>query len=393
MKCPKCGKQQPPAPACVGCGVVVAKYIQARQARHGQQRPGGATPAGGRSNKEQLDAIKAEARQAVLDAKQGVTGLRGAVERAWELRPVAFGPRTAFFQEFGALLEAGLPLSECFAGLSVAARFGRMGPVVADLERRTERGQKLWQAMATVPNAFDRFECRLVELGMTTGQAAPVFAELSARVRSRGTIAARVIGDPRRSALLVAAALFCIMVPLPIESVLSYVISVAALAAVVGAMGCGAVVWSIRVLTDDEARGAALEMANKIKPLVPLLSVRRNADLFTFMAAALRTGIAEPKALALAGEVSDDAHTRDAVKRAVAAIDPKTWMAGAAKELPGLTADGLRAFDPESGDLAKSMKNQAASERERLTTHATKIGRAVHYGLALLLAAIAFLGT
>ncbi len=390
MKCPKCGTQQPDAAECARCGVVVAKW-----GRHKARRPprGQPDPNRPKSNEEQLAELKAEAQQAVADAKAGISGFRRALDDAWDQRPIEFAPRAEFLMEMGKLLEAGLPMSECFAGLSQAARAERMGAVVADLQKRTAGGERLFTAMARWPTAFDAFDCKLVELGLRTGQAAPVFAQLSHRARARGHILSRVVGNPERSPQLIAAQHKSVMVPLTIDSFVGYIFQVVLLAAVVAGLGAWSFRKAMRVATDKAERADAMAKAAKLKPASAVLVDRRNADLFTFLAAALRTGIEPPKALGMAGEVSDDPELSAAVGRAVANIDPKTWMAGAGKDLPGLDSEALLAFDPEDGDLVKSMHQQAEVCRQRLVGSASKLGRGVHYGLAVLLAACAFIGS
>jgi len=366
--------------------VIVARYkAGARPPRRPEPE---SKPDGFRSNEEQLADIKAEFAQAAVDAKAGVAKMRSGVLGLWRGRPIPPAPRAAFFSEMGKCLEATLPLSECFAALSPAARTGRMGDVVEDLAMQARKGKTLLAAMKQWPEAFSAFDLQLVEAAERAGRQPVVFAELGARWRGRATILNTAVGDPRRSAALIAAGLFIFLAPLPMRGIGDYLLGLIGTALFVALILGADLLLSLWLLQSRPARHKLFEILARVPPIRSILEKRRDADFAAALWLGLGCKLLARQAVRVAADLADDPQLPATAAQVISRIDAGQALPAAVKQTRGMPSELVLALAPDDGKLISSLGVYAESARSRFVESASRIGRGMHFGSAALILAL-----
>ena len=342
-----------------------------------------------KSNEEQIEELKAEAKQAWSDAKDLAQRGRSGALSLWLSRPLPLAPRAAFFREVGKCLEAGLPLSECFAACSKEARAGDMGAVIDDLAARTSKGQKLWLAMREHGNAFERFELALTECGMRTGHGAAAFAAIAQRLQARAEIAEAAIGNPQRAPLLIAALLVMVMVPLSAKGFFGFLWAAVGtafwLALFAALLGGG---W-LFLRGRRAQRHAVMRSLGKIKQVHETLQARRYADFLAAFSVAARSGLTAERAVGIAAMATDDGEIELAANAALQKLQQGGGLDDLVAALPAMDDELKAALLPSDGNLVGATAALAETQRERYVAKASKLGKVVHYALAALLVLVA----
>lgn len=299
MICPKCGQEQPEAPECAHCGVIVARALAAAQ------RPDrvGRSRADEPDHREQLQAL-------VDDLQRTRKRMERQARALWQTRPPAWDARIDFYREMSRMLFAGLPHNECLDALSPLARRAGMAPVVAELTRLVEQGHNLWQAMEAMPHAFSTLETNMVELALRTNQIRPVFKRITTHLgEERDALYAVVGARPFPFAIPAALALlFSLVWPLRnLEAgVFAVVGGVFSWLIFWGLLGLGAFSAWLWLRQRDELVVEVESRLAALKPLSRWLTQRRYRNFFFAMRTALGCGMAANNAALLAARATGD---------------------------------------------------------------------------------------
>lgn len=339
-----------------------------------------------KSNEEQIEEIKAEARQAWSDAQSIAAKSSGAALGLWATRPIAASRRAAFAEQLARGLAAGLTAESAIAATKDDARAGRMAAVVEGLLADLADGEQLFVAMAKHPGAFDVFELSVAEAGVRTGHPARAFAGIAAHLRTRASVEAKVIGDLAKSPLLLAA-LFClIVVPLSASGFWGFVGTALATAFGLAALAASAVGGWLVIRRDPAATAKARGVLGRIKPLQKALILEESGDFLAAFSAAVACGLRANRALVVAAKATRSEALQvaipGAVERLASGDDPKVVIA----ELPILEGSDKAALTPEHGDVVGALADRLPKRVEAYVSHTSKLGLAVHWGAAALIA-------
>jgi type II secretory pathway component PulF len=343
-----------------------------------------------KSNEEQIEELKTEAKQAWADAKALAANTTGGALGVWHARPLPAKPRAAFFRELSARTTAGLSLSQCLAGMSEVARAGSMGAIIDDLDKRTAAGAKLWIAMREHGNAFERLEITLCECGMRAGNPAPAFAVIADHLDAKAKIAHNLIGEPQKAPLVVAALFAVVVIPMSTSGFFGYVFGVVWTALGLS-LGAAAVIGAwLYLRSNRNARYKLSGLLSKTKQFAEIANDRRFAELLGSLHVGLRSGLAADRAMAVALTAADDGPVRDKGGQVLAAIEQGKKLKEALALLPGLDQETAASIEPVDGDVVASIKDRADVLRDRFVARTSKIGKITHYTLAALLVVFAF---
>ncbi len=96
-----------------------------------------------------------------------------------------------FFFNLEQLVRAGVPLLECLGDLRDSMEEAAFREIIASLVESIESGQKLSQAMAEHPNAFDKITVSLTHAGEDSGRLVDVFKHLTESLKWQDEMASQ----------------------------------------------------------------------------------------------------------------------------------------------------------------------------------------------------------
>ncbi len=402
MRCPRCGHEQPDAPECVACGVIVQKALAAAARGAGPpsvgvptaRRPPAGIAAPPATAQHEAGAPltspppgPSPAAAAVTAASDAVHRLRGAVGdlRATRKGAVTLSPssRAQLLRELGEMTSQGVPLPRAVAALAGAMRKGERAKALSALSASLERGDALAEALQVA--GFDPLEVALVRSAEQSGAVGPAMVALARRLQQTIEIGQQIragLGQPLMLALSGAA-----LLPAPRAIADGFgawaaaaAIGVIAVLALAGVVLFGAP-WLMRA---PAARARLLAIGAALPVVAGWLSHRRFSLLFGALAPAIQAGIPLDDALTLAGDAIGEPSTALTARAVGAEVRRQGGLAEAARKLPGIDEEtlGRLATAELTGDLAGVCQERASTFAVRHVASMAAAARALRFAVA-----------
>ncbi len=298
MICPRCGADQPQAPECAHCGILIAKYL-ARALRPAETPP---APAAADAPPRPTTAKTTPAEPPIAAPPAGPPAAAAAAPgQVW----LTAEQKRLLFVNLDRLLSASVPLPEAMelAGQAV----GR--PATKPLRQLAGALQAHGDLLAELrryPGLMDPVETALVATALQAGTLPAMCGRLARRQQHAAELSARLRGGLVYPALVLASS--AVLTPLPLAFSQGVGAFLAAAAFNLGALVASAAAarWAWRRLQRSESAWAMAAFAEAIPGLRRAVHARRWALWFEVLGLTAQAGVPLTEGLRLAGAATGE---------------------------------------------------------------------------------------
>jgi len=143
----------------------------------------------------------------ILAEKIDVAGHRKTARFRWKSKSFGLEARAMVYQELGALLRAGLPLTQCLHVLIDTPELGENRTLLAGIRDRIREGGSLAESLMAAPEGITPFEEAVIQVGEKSGTLQDAMEQLAGYLEEQRAIQDRVSTAMIYPAIVLALAL------------------------------------------------------------------------------------------------------------------------------------------------------------------------------------------